>query len=162
MWGRRHKVMVSAGAQAPRFELTDLAGAKASLDEILSKGPALLVFYKVSCPVCQLASPYLERLAASSKIQIIGISQDDKGSTEGFRQRFGLTFRTLLDQSKEDYPASNAYGISSVPSLFLVEQGGNVATAFNGFSKRDLESLGDRAGIPIFRADENVPEWKAG
>jgi len=162
MWGRRQKVMVSAGAQAPRFELTDLQGAKASLDEILTKGPALLVFYKVSCPVCQLTSPYLERMAASSTIQVIGISQDDRGSTESFCQRFGLTFPTLLDQSKESYPASNAYGISSVPSLFLVEHDGNVAKAFNGFSKRDLEGLGERAGIPIFRPDDNVPEWKAG
>ena len=162
MWGRRQKVMISEGAQAPRFELTDLTGGRSSLDGILSKGPALLVFYKVSCPVCQLTGPYLERLRVSSKLQIIGISQDDQESTQSFRQRLGLTFPTLLDQSKEDYPASNAYGISSVPSLFLVEQDGSVAKAFNGFSKRDMESLGDRAGVPTFRPDDNVPEWKAG
>jgi len=154
--------MVAAGAEAPQFELTDLAGAKASLDEILTKGPALLAFYKVSCPVCQLTAPFLERLAASSAIQVIGISQDDASATQAFRQRFGLTFPTLLDRSSEEYPASNAYGISSVPSLFLVEQDSNVAKAFSGFSKRDLESLGERAGVATFRPDENVPEWKAG
>ena len=82
--------------------------------------------------------------------------------TQGFRERVGLTFPTLLDQSAEGYPASNAYGISSVPSLFLIEQDGQVATAFNGFSKRDLESLGERAGVRTFRPDDNVPEWKAG
>jgi peroxiredoxin len=154
--------MAAAGASAPPFELAKLNGGRKSLEEILRKGPAVLVFYKISCPVCQLAAPYLERLAASPTVQVIGISQDDDESTRGFNQRFGVTFPTLLDPSKEDYPASNAYGISSVPSLFLVEQDGNIAQAFSGFSKRDLEALGERAGTPVFRPEDNVPEWKAG
>ena len=45
---------------------------------------------------------------------------------QGFNQRFGVTFPTLLDLSNEDYPASNAYGITSVPSLFLVEPDGTI------------------------------------
>jgi peroxiredoxin len=162
VWGRRQKVMISAGAQAPAFELKQLDGEKKSLGQILSKGPAVLVFFKISCPVCQLAAPYLQRLAASPTLQVIGISQDDDASTRDFNRRFGLTFATLLDQSKEDYPASNAYGISSVPSLFLVEPDGQLAQAFSGFSKRDLEALAQRAGALLFRPEENVPEWKAG
>ena len=162
MFGRRQKVMVAAGAEAPRFELTDLAGARTSLTGILKNGPALVAFYKVSCPVCQLTVPFLERLASGAAVQVIGISQDDGRATQGFRERFGLTFPTLLDQSAEGYPASNAYGISSVPSLFLIEQDGQVAKAFSGFSKRDLESVGERAGVQTFRPDDSVPEWKAG
>jgi len=93
---------------------------------------------------------------------VVGISQDDESATQGFNQRFGVTFPTLLDQSKEGYPASNSFGIGSVPSLFLVEQDGKIAKAFQGFSKRDIEALGERAGSPIFRPEDNVPEWKAG
>ena len=104
----------------------------------------------------------MERLAASSSIQIIGISQDDRSATEGFNQRFGVTFPTLLDQAKENYPASNAFGITNVPTLFLVEPDGHIASVFSGFSKRDLEALGARAGVMPFRAGESVPEWKAG
>jgi peroxiredoxin Q/BCP len=162
MWGRQKKAMLEAGALAPSFQLKDLGGTAVSLEEILSKGPALLAFYKVSCPVCQLTFPFLERLAASSSIRIIGISQDDPSATQGFNQRFGVTFLTLLDQAKENYPASNAFGITSVPSMFLVEPDGHIASAFSGFSKRDLDALGQRAGVLAFRADENVPEWKAG
>jgi len=154
--------MLEAGSHAPSFSLKNLSGGKASLDEILAKGPALLAFYKISCPVCQLTFPYLERLSAGSVLQIIGISQDDEEGTEGFNQRFGVTFPTLLDQSKEGYPASNAYGISTVPSLFLVEANGDVTQSSAGFSKRDLEAMGQRAGIQPFRPEENVPEWKAG
>ena len=162
MWGRHKKVAIEAGSQAPSFRLKSLAGGMVSLDEILAKGPALLAFYKISCPVCQLTFPYLERLAAGSGIQIVGISQDDEGATRGFNQRYGVTFSTLLDQAKESYPASNAFGITNVPSLFLVEPGGAIAKACSGFSKRDLEMLGQRAGVETFRPEDNVPEWKAG
>ena len=162
MWGRNKKVAVEAGAPAPPFRLKNLSGAAESLEEILARGPALLAFYKISCPVCQLTFPYLERLTASSSMQVIGISQDDKGSTEEFNRRFGVTFSILLDQSKEGYPASNAYGITSVPSMFLVEPGGNIAKSFSGFSKRDMEAIGQLAGVPVFKPEDNVPEWKAG
>lgn len=162
MWGRPKKVSIEAGSRAPSFRLKDLEGAEVSLDQILSKGPALLAFYKISCPVCQLTFPFLERLAAGSPLQVIGISQDDRASAEQFNRRFGVTFRTLLDESKAGYPVSNAFGISNVPALFLVEPDGHVGQVINGFSKRDLEALGQRAGVQTFRAEESVPEWKAG
>jgi peroxiredoxin len=162
MFGRRKKTLVSAGAKAPHFQLTGLAGSAQSLQDILASGPALLAFFKISCPVCQLTVPYLERLAASSGLQVIGVSQDNEAATRGFAGRFGLTFPTLLDSSAEDYPASNAYGISSVPSLFLIERDGIVSRSFAGFSKRDFEEIGARAGVSPFGAEDHVPEWKAG
>jgi peroxiredoxin len=162
MFGRRKKVLVEAGAKAPTFQLAGLDGSKRTLEDILAHGPALLAFYKISCPVCQMTAPYLERLAANQAIQVIGISQDEAGATRGFMERFGVTFTTLLDLSSEDYPASNAYGIASVPSLFLVEPDGAIARCFSGFSKRDFEEIGARAGVSPFGPDDRVPEWKAG
>ena len=162
MWGHKTKVLVPAGEQAPALELQGLEGGKKSLEEILRDGPALFAFYKISCPVCQLTAPYLQRLSAGGKIQIVGVSQDDTESTQAFNERFGVTFPTLLDQASEGYPASNAYGISSVPTLFLVEPDGRISKSFSGFSKRDLEELGQRAGAAPFRPDEKVPDWKAG
>jgi peroxiredoxin len=163
MFGRRKKVLVAVGAQAPPFRLIDLDGSTQTLQEIITGGPALLAFYKISCPVCQLTAPYLERLAANTGgLQVIGISQDEASATRGFMQRFGLTFPTLLDLGSEDYPASNAYGITSVPSLFLVERDGTLARSLSGFSKRDFEEIGARAGASPFGPEDYVPEWKAG
>src|SRR5438105_2853891 len=162
MFSRKPKVMVEPGQRAPEFQLKNLSGGTASLDQVLAKGPVLLAFFKISCPVCQLTAPYLERLSAGESLQVIGISQDDDSSTKSFNQRFGVTFPTLLDPSKEHYPASNAYGISAVPSLFLVEPGGTVAKSLSGFSKRDLEALGASAGVAVFRPEDKVPEWKPG
>ena len=164
MFGRRRtKGLAATGAKAPQFRLSGSNGSARSLDDILAGGPALLAFFKISCPVCQLTAPYLERLAANNAgLQIVGISQDDAGATRGFANRFGLTFPTLLDSSEDNYPASNAYGITSVPTLFVIEPDGTISRSFAGFSKRDFEELGARAGVTPFSPEDHVPEWKAG
>jgi peroxiredoxin len=161
-WFKKRQAMLEAGSQSPEFELKDTSGAPRSLTAILERGPALFAFFKIGCPVCQLTFPFLERLAKNESVQVIGISQDDSGATQAFNQRFGVTFPVLLDESKACYPVSNAFGITNVPTMFVVEPGGAISTAFTGFSKRDLEGIGQRVGVPPFRPDENVPEWKAG
>jgi peroxiredoxin len=153
--------MLAAGAAAPSFDLEDISGGRQALSEILSHGPALIALYKVSCPVCQLTLPYLERIAAGS-LQVVAISQDDEPGTQRFGETFHVTMPTLLDRAEAGYPVSNGFGISRVPSLFLVEPDGVISLASEGFVKRDLEAIGQRAGIVPFRPEENVPEWKAG
>src|SRR5580765_7529253 len=53
---------LEAGVQAPEIELQYLDGRKFSLKEERKKGPVVAVFFKVSCPVCHMALPYLERI----------------------------------------------------------------------------------------------------
>ena len=161
-WCKKPKVIAQAGSQAPGFDLEDLAGGTRSLGQILESGPVMIAFFKASCPVCQLTFPFLERLSSGSGLQIIGISQDDAETTKAFNERFGVTFPTLLDSESKGYPSSNAYGISAVPSLFVVEVDGRISRSFAGFSKGELEDLGKRVGRPAFGPQDSVPEWKAG
>lgn len=153
--------MLAAGTKAPEFALDDMAGGKRELSEILAKGPALVVLYKISCPVCQMTMPYLERVSKGS-LQVVAISQDDARATTRFQQNLGLTMPTLLDRESDGYPASNGFGITHVPSLFLVEADGAISLSTAGFSKHELEALGKRAGVETFRPEDHVPEWKAG
>ena len=70
---------------------------------------------------------------------------------------------TLLDREEDGYPASNAFGISHVPSLFLVEPDGAISLASSGFV--EARSGGHRRGAPgssRSMPEEKVPEWKAG
>jgi peroxiredoxin len=159
--------LLSAGAKAPGFTLTDLAGNKQTLDQILERGPVLLALYKISCPTCQLTLPYLDRIANTPEnnpgsLQVIGISQDDGRGTQRFVKTYSLTMPMLLDREEDGYPVSNAFGIAHVPSLFLVETDGTISLATNGFVKRHLESIGRRAGVEPFHAEDHVPEWKPG
>ncbi len=156
--------MLEAGAEAPDFELRTVDGGALSLKQILARGPALIGFFKVTCPVCQMTWPYLQRLHESGgdgAVQIIGISQDNAKATEEYNRQFGITFPTLLDDPK-GYPASNAFQIDTVPALFLIETDGRISRSVSGFSKRELEALGKRMGAQAFQPDDRVPEFRPG
>ncbi len=72
--GTRHKLL-QKGASVTEFTLLRLTGGQTSLREITAKGPALLAFFKVNCPVCQMTFPFLERLQ-SERLPVYGISQN--------------------------------------------------------------------------------------
>ena len=149
--------MLEAGVDAPPVSFTDLSGGPVERPA----GPVVLVFFKVSCPTCQFALPYLERLAKGG-LRFVAISQDKAEATIRLRQKLGITFETWLDRGDLGYPASNAFGLTNVPSIFLVEADGRISFSTMGFSKRDFEVLGERAGVPPFGPGEQVPEWKSG
>jgi peroxiredoxin len=161
MASTKQNKMLAEGAVAPDFVLHDLGGTRRSKSQIANGQPLLLAFFKISCPTCQFTMPYLQRLAGGS-VPIYAISQDDAESTREFHQEFGISLPTLLDTEEEGYPASNAYGLSHVPSLFLVEPDGKISQSFMGFDKRELQRLGDRVGKQPFEAGEYVPESKSG
>jgi peroxiredoxin len=118
---RQHRLLPE-GSRAPDFRLDRLDGGQAALPELIANGPVLLAFFKVTCPVCQLTLPYLNRLT----IPVYGISQNCEDDTREFNRHFGIAFPTLLDREEDNFPASNAYGIASVPTLFLIERDGTV------------------------------------
>jgi peroxiredoxin len=126
------------------------------------KGPVLLVFFKITCPVCQFTLPFLNRIHRAGTLPVYGISQNDAADTREFNQEFGIEFPVVLDSEDAGYPASNAYGISSVPSLFLVEPDGKIGRVIEGWSRKEMEWLGGCAGAAVIRQGDNVPEWKAG
>jgi peroxiredoxin len=161
MAARGQHRLLEPGTHAPEFRLEFVSGGHSTLAEILAGGPVLLAFFKISCPVCQMTFPFLERIYATGRLHIVGISQNDALDTREFNEEFGVTFPTLLDSEDAGFPASNDYGISSVPTLFLVEPGGGITQVMEGWRKRDIEALtAPVAGL--FRPGEYVPEWKAG
>ncbi|MEO8371183.1 MAG: TlpA disulfide reductase family protein [Candidatus Solibacter sp.] len=162
MAARRQRQILDIGTPAPGFRLAALEGGEATLAGLTAEARVLLVFFKISCPVCQLSMPFLERLHASGGLRIYGISQNDAESTREFAEYFKVSFPILLDSEDEDFPASNEYGISSVPTMFLVEPDGVISRVLEGWNRIDMEGLGAEAGIGLFREGDNVPAWKAG
>jgi peroxiredoxin len=165
MASKKQNSMLTEGAAAPEFKLRDLSSAQHTRSEISGGHPILLAFFKVACPTCQYTFPFLERLYRGRSNRDIGmyaISQDDAESTREFQQEFKITLPTLLDSEDENYPASNAYGLSHVPSLFLVEPDGRISLSLMGFDKKGMEKLGQRLRAEPFAPGEYVPEWKSG
>jgi peroxiredoxin len=153
---RQERRLLAVGAKAPGFRLPRLDGGAVTLAEILAGGPALLAFFKVSCPVCQLTFPFLERVNQAGALRVYGISQNDAEDTRAFAKRFRTTFPMLLDSENSGFEVSNAYGISSVPTMFLVERDGSIQQAMLGWRKEEMTALG------AVGPDDKVPQWKAG
>jgi len=158
------------GSRAPEFSLAGTDGRTFSLSHP-GEVPALLVFFKNSCPTCNLLFPFLQRLhdrVRRTSLLLRGISQDGEADTRNFGSQHGVTFPLLPDGT--DYPVSNAYGLTSVPTLFLVETDGTISWTTVGFSKADLESLASQLGrrfglqgvAPLFAATDEVPVLKPG
>jgi peroxiredoxin len=155
-----------AGAAAPRFSLKNLDGSQVSLAVALKSGPVLAAFFKVNCPTCQFTFPFLERYH-NSKFTLLGISQDDGADTREFCKEYGIKFPVLLDG--HGYPASNDYGLTNVPTLFLISTDAKIQETSVGFVKADLERLATvaarAAGKPantLFKPGEVIPESKPG
>jgi peroxiredoxin len=161
---------IVAGNLAPGFSLKSLDGREFSLTSLMERGPVVVAFFKISCPVCQFTFPFLERLYQryrGDSVTIVGISQDDARSTKTFASEYGVTFPLLLDL--DGYPVSNAYGLTNVPTTFLIDTDEKVKVSSMGFDKKDLETIAGELAehrkislAPLFRPDEIIPANKPG
>jgi peroxiredoxin len=161
---------IQVGQTAPGFALESVGGQQLSLAEALKKGPVVAAFFKIACPVCQFTFPFIERLFKAyggDRVTFLGISQDDAAATREFCEEYGVTFPALLDP--EDYPASNEYGLTNVPTYYLISPQGKVEIASVGFTKKALEQISEwlarflrRPAVPVFLPGEIIPESKPG
>jgi peroxiredoxin len=162
---------LTAATAAPDFTLTGIDGKQFSLKDALARGPVVLAFFKISCPVCQYTFPFLERVYRAhggKRATIVGVSQDNQRDTVSFMKEFGVTFPVLLDDLRS-YPVSNAYGITNVPTVFWIGQDGQIEISSVGWSRNDMEQIHHRlaelnrsAAVTLFKPGEDVRDFRAG
>ena len=126
--------------------------------------PGVLFFYKVTCPTCQLAAPVAERFAAAIPGRFVGVGQDPREKLDQFAEELGTSFVAVEDQPP--YEVSNAYGVRTVPTLFVLDEGTIVEVVeswdregWNGAARRASELAGTEPqavsdegdGLPPFR-----------
>jgi peroxiredoxin len=159
------------GKKAPDFSLPAMDGKSFSLREALARGPAVVAFFKISCPVCQYAFPFLERIYKAygdKNVPLIGVSQNDRKGTAAFIKEYGITFPVLLDDT-DTYPASNAYGLTNVPTIFWMDPDGTIEISSVGWVQQDIAEinqkvaeLGQNKLQPVFLPDESVSAYRPG
>ena len=162
---------LAAGKSAPDFNLSTLEGKAFSLKDALAQAPVVLAFFKVSCPTCQYAFPFYERLFRAYKNQhvtLIGVSQNNAEDTAAFAREFGITFPLLLEDTRS-YAVSNAYGLTNVPTLFWIGTDGAIEITSVGWVKPEFEAINRRmaeagaiATAPMFRPSDDVRDYRAG
>ncbi len=162
---------LDSGTLAPEFTLPTLDGKLISLTEARKQGPVLLLFFKVSCPVCQYAAPFIERVYRANhddRITVLGISQDNAAKTRQFLREYGVTFPVAIDDL-DSYTVSNAYGLTNVPTAFLIDANGGVDVSSVGWSKQDVETINARLAAyrnasptALWRKGEDIRDFRAG
>jgi peroxiredoxin len=161
---------LTAGKPAPEVSLPDMRGKRFALRDALQHGPVVLAFFKVTCPVCQYALPFLERIyrAHQGKAQIVAVSQHPKKETQMFLREYDITMPVLLDDP-EHYPASNAYHLTNVPTVFLIAPGGEIEVSSVGWDRKDIEKINRRVAeevsLPVpalFHRGEDIIDSKPG
>ena len=154
---------LEAGIVAPDFTLRTLEGHQVSLQHLLHRGPVVLVFFKVSCPVCQYAFPLYERMAQANRdagVSVLALSQNGPSETADFRHEYGVNFPIAIDDDANHYAVSSAYGLTNVPSLFYIAQNGEIEISSVGWSKRDVDEV--NAKLAAFRHQPPSVLWRAG
>ncbi|SRR6266536_2265667 len=147
---------LAAGSPAPAIPGVDFGD-----------GPRVVFFYKVTCPVCQMAAPNVQRFEEVYPGRIVGVGEDADQEIGAFGQRFGLTFPSVPDLPP--YELSNAYGIRSVPTTFLVGSDGVVMRTVESWDREALNevsgALAEVSGLPyapISNPGDGLPPFRPG
>jgi len=162
--------VIPPGARAPGFTLPRFDGDDVTIPDKSAKGLTLVVFYKNTCPTCQLTMPYVQRLheqVSGAGGRVVAVSQDGLDGAASFARATGLTMPVVADGP--GYPVSREYDLVTVPTLYLLERDGTIVRGLAGFQKTELQQaaadLAASVGAPpptLYRAGESVPDYKPG
>lgn len=130
-------------------------------------GPRALVFYKVTCPTCQLAAPNLDVLQQAYPAHVDAVGQDPPEKLRAFGDRYSFTVPAISDAPP--YDVSNAYGIEAVPTVFVLDDEGRVADVVEAWDREGLNrasaTLADLLGVEpvtVSDASDGLPGFKPG
>ncbi|MGH9224563.1 MAG: TlpA family protein disulfide reductase [Acidimicrobiales bacterium] len=152
-------MLLAPGDRSPTFILDDIATGE-QVTNPWTEGPTVVTFFKVTCPVCQLVAPKVQALAdAGARVTAIG--EDPAPALTKYAERFGQRVPTVTEPPP--YRVSSAYGVTAVPTVFLVDQDGVVQHAVGGWDRQRWNAVAAAVGAPPLSADgDGLPSYRPG
>jgi peroxiredoxin len=138
---------VAVGDKAPFFELPAGDGSTRTLSDLTAAGPALLAFFKMSCPVCKMSFPVFGEMGRryGDVLPVVAVSQDPVDQARPWLDERGFD-APVLDDARGNYAVSAAYELDTVPTLVLVGDGGEVLEVLQGWDREKVNGLAARLG----------------
>jgi peroxiredoxin len=120
---------------APDFTLKDSNGATVHLSDYRGK-VVLLDFWATWCTPCQVEIPWFiefEQSLKSKGFAVVGVSMDEDGwdVVKPYIRKRHMNYRVLLG---DDHTAQLYGGVEALPTTFLLDREGRVATVHKGLS----------------------------
>lgn len=151
--------MLQAGDRAPSFTLPDASSGEPVADP-WTHGRTVLAFFKTTCPVCHMVAPKLNALHEAGA-RVVGVGEDPPERLLPYASERGQDIPTLSEPAP--YRVSDAYGLESVPSLFLVEADGTVADSVGGWDRERWNVIAERAGVGrLSEESDGLPVFRPG
>jgi peroxiredoxin len=126
---------LTTGTKAPEFELKGLDGKGFSLNDELALGPVVLAFFKVSCPTCQYALPFFERLHKAYSAARPGLKPGTNGEADAALKGRSSTVHSVGGSGSSTVPLVGNSQSSTIP---LVGSGAP-AVSLIGISQNDAK-----------------------
>lgn len=151
--------VLEPGAAAPSIDLPDAATGESIVDP-WREGPVVLAFFKTTCPVCQMAAPKVQALADAGA-RVVAVGEDPPPAIESYVAAYGQRVPTLTEAPP--YPASDAFDIDTVPTLFLVDEDGAVRDSVASWDREGWNRLAAAAGAPAVSDEgDGLPPFRPG
>ena len=134
------------GTRAPDFNLPLVGSGYRGLADLVEPGGGVIVFFKDSCPASEMVIPRLTPLSRALEAEerfFLAVAQETEEAARSYIGRHKLPFRVAWEGAP--YRTSSAYGVVTVPTLFVVDGTGVIAERVEGFIKSEYLALG--AGI---------------
>ena len=116
---------------APQLPARVLVGPRVDNGGLRGR-PAIIHFWASWCPPCVKEAPQLALLASAlhGRATLVGVDwSDNRASAERFVRQQHWTFPVLIDSSGE---VGNAYGITGLPTTFLLDRQGRIVRRLIG------------------------------
>jgi len=113
---------LQVGAQAPDFDLPDLAGQRHGLREFLDR-PRMLVFWDPQCGFCQQMAPRIAQLPDPSRLLLVTRRAPEE--TRAMAEQHNLYCDIVVEPGWE---VASSYGTNGTPTGYLIDAEGRIAS----------------------------------